>query len=175
MPYIKYCCYAIAKSFPTLWSHELQDARPPCPTPTTGVYSNSCPLSQWCHPTISSSVVPSPLAFNLSQHQGLFQWVSSLHQVAKVLELQLQHQSFKRIFRTAFLYYWLVWSPYSPRHSQESSPAPQFKSIISSVLSLLYGAALTSIYDYWKNQSFDYSDPCQESDVSTFQYSLGLS
>ena len=55
-------------------------------------FSHSCPLSQWCHPTISSSVIPSPSTFNLSQHQGLFQWVSSSHQVAEVSELQLQHQ-----------------------------------------------------------------------------------
>ena len=78
---------------------------------------------------------PSPPAFNLSQHQGLFQWVSSLHQVAKVLEFQLQHQSFQWIFRTDFLQDWLVWSPCSPRDSQESSPTPQFKSIKSSELS----------------------------------------
>ena len=51
----------------------------------SGVYSNSCPLSRWCHPAISSSVVPSPPTFNLSQHQGLFKWISSSHQVAKVL------------------------------------------------------------------------------------------
>ena len=44
--------------FNSLWPHGLQDARPPCPSPTPGVYSNSCPLSRWCHPTISSSVVP---------------------------------------------------------------------------------------------------------------------
>ena len=63
---------------------------------------NPCPLSRWCHPTILSSVVPSPPALNLSQHQGLFKWVSSSHQVAKVLEFQLQHQSFQWIFRTDF-------------------------------------------------------------------------
>ena len=57
----------------SLRPHELQHARPPCPSPTPGVYPNSCPLSRWCHPNISSSVVPSPPAFNLSQHQGLFQ------------------------------------------------------------------------------------------------------
>ena len=62
--------------------HVLQHARPPCPSSTSGVYSNSCPLSQWCHPTISSSAVPSS-AFNLSYYQGLFQWVSSLHQMEK--------------------------------------------------------------------------------------------
>ena len=64
---------------------------------------NSCPSCQWCHPTISSSVVPSTPAFNLSQHQGLFKWVSSSHQVAKVLEFQLWHQSFQWIFRTDLL------------------------------------------------------------------------
>ena len=90
----------------SLQPHRLQHARFPCPSPTPRACSNSHSLSRWCHPLSS----PSP-AFNLSQHQGLFQWVSSLHQVAKVLELQLQHQSFQWIFRTDFLYNWLVWSP----------------------------------------------------------------
>ena len=67
----------------SLWPHRLQHTRCPCPLPSPGVCSNSCPLSQWCHSTISSSVVAFPPALNLSQHQGLFQWVSSLHQVAK--------------------------------------------------------------------------------------------
>ena len=49
----------------------LQNARLPCPSPTPGAYSNSCPLSRWCHSAISSSVAPSPVTFNLSQHQGL--------------------------------------------------------------------------------------------------------
>ena len=82
-----------------------------------------------------------------------FQWGSSVHQVAKVLEFQLQHQSFKWIFRVDFLEDWLVWSPCCPRDSQESSPAPQFKGITSLPLNLLYGPALTSILDYWKNHS----------------------
>ena len=67
-------------------------ARPPCPSPTPRVYSNLCPLSWWCHPTISSPVVPfssRPQSFPAS---GSFQWVSSSHQVAKVLEFQFQHQ-----------------------------------------------------------------------------------
>ena len=63
----------------------------------------SCPLSQWCHPTISSSVITFSSAFSLSQHQGLFQWVSSSHQVAKVLEFQLQHQPFQWTLRTDLL------------------------------------------------------------------------
>ena len=98
---------------------------------------------------------PSPPALNLSQHQGLFQWVSSSHQVAKVLEFQLQHQSFQWIFRTDLLQNGLVGSPCSPTDSQESSPTPQFKSINSLVLSVLYSPTLTSIHDYWKNHTFD--------------------
>ena len=96
---------------------------------------------------------PSPPAFNLSQHQGLFQWLSSLHQVAKVLELQ--HHSFQWIFRTDFSYDWLVGSPCSPRDSQESSPIPQFESINSLMHSLLYGPIFTSLHDHWENHSFD--------------------
>ena len=90
------------------------------------------------HP-LSSPFLP---VFNLSQHQGLFQWVDSSHQVAKVLELQLQHQSFQWIFRTDFLEDWLVWSPCWPRDSQESSSTPQFKGINFLALSLLYSQLL---------------------------------
>ena len=92
---------------------------------------------------------PSP-AFNLLQHQGLFKWVSSLHQVAKVLEFQLQHQSFQWIPRTDLLYDELVGYPCSPRDSQESSPTLQFTTINSLALSFLYSPNLTSIHDHWK-------------------------
>ena len=113
-----------------------------------------CPSSQWCHPTISSSVMLFSCAFSLSQPQSLFQWVSSLHQVAKALEFQLQHESFQWTFRTDFLEDGLVGSPCNPRDSEEFSTTPQFKSINSLVLSFLYNPTLTSIHDYWKNHSF---------------------
>ena len=87
----------------SLRPHGLQHARLPSPSPTPGACSNSCPLSRWCHPTISSSVVPFSPTFDFSQNQGLFEWVGSLHQVAKVLEFQLYHQSFQWRFRTDFL------------------------------------------------------------------------
>ena len=87
----------------SLWPHGLQHAKPPCPSPIPGVYSNSCLLNQWCNPTISSSIIPFSSTFNLSQYQGLFQWASSSHQMVKVLEFQLQHQFFQWIFRTDFL------------------------------------------------------------------------
>ena len=98
---------------------------------------------------------PSPPALNLSQHQGLFQGVNSSREVAKVLEFQLQHHSFQRNPRAGLLQNGLVGSPCCPRDSQESSPTLQFKSINSSVFSLLYSPTLTSIHDHWKNHSFD--------------------
>ena len=90
-----------------------------------------------------------------SQYQGIFKWVSSSHQVAKVLEFQLQHQSFQWTPRTDLLQDGLVRSPCSPRDSQESSPTPQFKSINSLVHGFLHSLALTSIHDQWKNHSLD--------------------
>ena len=73
----------------SLRPHESQHARPPCPSPVPGVHSDSRPSSQWCHPAIHPLSSPSPLAPNPSQHQSLFQWVNSSHEVAKVLEFQL--------------------------------------------------------------------------------------
>ena len=108
-----------------------------------------CDAIQPSHPLSS----PSPPAHNPFQHHGLFQWVNSSHEVAKVLEFQLQHQSFQWTPRTYLLQDGLVGSPYSPRDSQESSPTPQFKSINFSALSFLHSPALTSIHDHWKNHS----------------------
>ena len=95
----------------SLWSHGLQHTRPPCQLPEfaqTHVHWVGDAI-QPSHPLSS----PSPPSFNLSQHQGLFQWLSSLHHVAKVLAFQLQHQSFQWIFRTDLLKDWLVGSPCS--------------------------------------------------------------
>ena len=129
----------------SLRPHWLQHARPPCPSPTPRVCANSSRR-------LSS---PSPLALNRSQHQGLFQWVISLHQVAKGLEFQLQHQSFQWTPRADLLQNGLVGAPCSPRDSQESFPSPQFKSVNSSALSFLYSPTLTSIHDHRKNHSPD--------------------
>ena len=74
---------SVVQSCPTLQPQGLQHARPPCPSPTPSVYPNSCPLSWWCHPTISSSVVSFFSHFQSFPASGSFQWVSSLHQVAK--------------------------------------------------------------------------------------------
>ena len=119
-------------------------------TPWTAVHQASLSITNsWSLPKLKSLKLvmpsnhlilssPSPPAFNLSQYQGLFHWVSSLHQMAKVLELQLQHQSSQWIFRSDFLWDWLVGCPCSPRDSQESAPILQFKSINSLAFSFLY-------------------------------------
>ena len=101
----------------SLRPHGLQHVRLPCLSTTPSAFSKSCPLSWWCHPTTSSCAITFS-AFIVSKLQGLFQWVKFSLVMAKVLEFQLQHQSFQWIFRTDLLYYWLVWSPCSPRNSQ---------------------------------------------------------
>ena len=110
----------------SLRPHGLQHTRPLCPSPTPGAYSNSCPSSQWCHPTISSSVIPfsSQLqSFPASRSFQMSQLFTSGGQSigvsasASVLPMNIQD--------------WLVWSPCGPQDSQESSPTPQFKNINS--------------------------------------------
>ena len=120
----------------TPWQH----TRLSCPSPTPRAYSNSCPSSQWCHPTISSSVVRFSFHFQSFPASGSFQmsqlFASGGQSIgasssASVLPINIQN--------------WLVWSPCSPRDSQESSPTPPFKSIKSSALSLLHSPTLFQI------------------------------
>ena len=139
----------------SLWPHGLQHARPPCPSPTPGVYSNSCTLSRWCHPTISSSVVPfssCPQSFPASGPFPMSQFFASGDQSigvsASTSGIPMNSQDW-------FPLRWTGLSPCSPRDSQESSPTPQFKSVNSSALSLLHTPTLTSLHDYWKNHSLD--------------------
>ena len=87
----------------SLRPHESQHTRPPCPSPTPRVHPNSRPSSRLCHPATHLLLSPSPPAPNPSQHQSLFQWVNSSHEVAKVLDFELQHQSFQRTPRTDLL------------------------------------------------------------------------
>ena len=87
----------------SLQPHGLQHARPPCPSPTPGVYSNSCLLSQWCHPTISSSIILISSCLQSFPASGSFPMSQLFASGGQVLEFQLQHQSFQWIFRTDFL------------------------------------------------------------------------
>ena len=134
-------------------THESQHAGPPCPLPTPGVHSDSRPLSQWCHPAISSSVIhfsscpqslPASESFPMSQ---LFPWGGQSTGVSAFASF-LPKKSQADLLQNG-----LVGFPCSPRDSQESSPAPQFKSINSSALTLLHSPTLTSIHDHRKNHS----------------------
>ena len=139
----------------SLWPHGLQHARPPCPLPTPGVHSDSCPSSRWCHPAISSSVVPfssCPQSLPASESFPMSQLFTSGGQSTGVSALA---SFLPKNTRADLLQNGLVGSPCSPRDSQESSPTPQFKSINSSVLSFLHSPTLTSIHDHWKNHSLD--------------------
>ena len=147
----------------SLRPYGLQHARPPCPSPSPGVYSNSCPLSQWCHPTISSSVIPfssSILSFPASGSFPTTQFFASGSQSigasasASILPMNIQD------------WFPLGWTGCISLQSKghESSPAPQFKDISSLVLSLLSGPVLTSVHDYWKDHSFDSMDFHRKSD-----------
>ena len=91
---VQFSCSVVSDS---LQPHELQHARPPCPSPSPGVHSDSRPSSPWCYPAISSSVVPSPCATNPSQHQSLFQWVNCSHEVAKVLVYIMTFEELRKI------------------------------------------------------------------------------
>ena len=151
----------------SFWPQGLQHTRLPCPSPTPRAYSNSCPLSRWCHPTISSSVVPFFSCLQSFPASGSFPMSQFFTPDGWRLEFQLWYQSFQWIFRTDFLSYGLVGSPCSSRDSQ-SPLTPQFESINSSLPSFLYSPTLTSIHGYWKNHSFCYTDLCWQSDVSDF-------
>ena len=134
----------------SLQPHESQHARPPCPSPTPGIHSNSHPSSRWCHPDISSSVVPFSLdlesfpasgSFHMSQFFPSGSQSIGVSASAPVLPMNSGLISFRRD--------WLDLLAVQGTDSQESSPTPQFKSINSSVLSFLYSPTLTSIHDYY--------------------------
>ena len=148
---VQFSCSVVSEY---LRPHEPQHARPPCPSPTPRVHPNSCPLSRWCHPTISSSVVSfsCPQSFPASESSQKSQLFTSGGQSigvsASASVLPMNTQDWSPLG-------WTGWIACSPRDSQESSPTPQFKSINSSVLSFLYSPTLTSIHDHWINYSLD--------------------
>ena len=100
MTTVKFCHSVMSNS---LRPRGLQHARLPCSSPTPRACSNSCPLSQWYHTTTLSSLIPFSSCIQSFPASGLFQWVNSWHQVAKLLEFQLQRQSLQWISRTGFI------------------------------------------------------------------------
>ena len=139
----------------SLWPHESQHARPPCPSPTLRVHSNSCPSSQWYHPAISSSVIPFsscrqslPASESFPMSQLFASGRQSIGVSASTSVLPMNTQDWSPLG-------WTGWISLRAWDSQESSPTPQFKSINSSALSFLHCPTLTSIHDHGKNHSLD--------------------
>ena len=124
----------------SLWPYGLQHARLPCPSLSLGAFSNSCPLSCWCPPTLSS-VIPFSSCLQSLPASGSFPLVSSSHQIAKVLEFQPQYISpsneYSGLISSRIGWFDLL----AVQGTLKSSPAPHFKSI-NSVLSFLYGSTL---------------------------------
>ena len=152
----------------SLQPHGLQHTRPPCPSPTPGACSNSCPLSQWCHPTISSSAIPFSSCLQSFPASGSF----SKESVLCIRWPKYWSFSFSTSLSNeysgliSFRMDWLDLLAVQGTLNKESSPASQFKSINSSVLSFLYSPTLTSIQDYWKNHSLDQTYLCWQSNFS---------
>ena len=149
---IKFSCSVVSNS---LRPHELQQARPPCPSPTPGVYTNSCPLSQWCHPAISSSVVPFSSCPQSLPASGSFQMNplfssggQSIGVSASMSVLQKKAQDWSPLG-------WTGWISSKSKGLSRVFSTSQFKSINPSVLSFLHSATLISIHDYGKNHSLD--------------------
>ena len=152
-----YCSVQFSRSVVSnsLRPHESQHARPPCLSPTPGVHSNPCPSSRWCHPVISSSIIPfssCPQSFPASGSFQMSQLFASCGQSigvstsTSVIPMNTQDQSPLG---------WTGWISLQSKDSQESSPTPQFKSFNSSALSFLYSSTLPSIHDHWKSHNFD--------------------
>ena len=145
----------------SLWSHGWDPLSSTllCPPLSPRVCLNSLPLSWWFHLIISSFFTSSPFAFNLFQHQGLFQWEGFQVRWLKYWSWSFSFKNSPSKEYSGLISFRIDWFDLLAVHGTlKSSPALQFKSVSSSALSLLYGPALTSIRDYWKNHSFDYMD-----------------
>ena len=148
----------------SLWPHESQHARPPCPSPTPGVHSNSCPLRWWCHPTISSSVIPFSSCLQSFPPSGSFpmsRFFTSDGQSIGVSAFSISPSN----EYSGLISFRIDWLDLAVQGTLESSPTPQFKSINSSAFSFLYSQTLTSIDD---QHSLNETDLCWQSNVSAF-------
>ena len=137
----------------SLWPHELQQARPPCPSPTPRVHPNPCPLSQWCHPTISSSVVPSlgdvsscPTSRSFQMSQLFASGGQTTGVSASTSVLPINTQDWSPLGWTGWIS--LQSKGLSRVFSKTTVQKHQF-------FGFLYSPTLTSIRDHWKNHSLD--------------------
>ena len=136
---VQFSCSGVSNS---LRLHGLQHARPPCPSPTPGVYSNSCPLSWWCHPIISSSVIPFSSNLQSFPASGSFQMSQFITSGGQSIGVSASTSVLLMNIQDWFPLRWIGWISLKSK-GLSRSPTPQFKSINSSLLSLLYSPTLT--------------------------------
>ena len=118
-------------------------------------YPNSCPLSQWCHLTISSSVIPFSSCLQSFESWGSFPMSQFFASGGQKTGVSASGSVLPMNIQDWFPLGWTGWISLQSRDSQESFPTPQFKNFNSLVLSFLYSPTPTSIHDYWKNHSLD--------------------
>ena len=149
---------SVAQSRPTLWPHGLQHTMPPCLSPTPRVYSNSCPLSWWCHPTTSSSIIPFSSHLQSFPASGSFQMSQffasggqSIGVSASASVLPMNIQDWSPLVWTGWIF--LQSKGLSRVFSNTTVQKHQF--FCAQLSSFLYSPTLTSIHDYWKNYGLD--------------------
>ena len=154
----------------SLQPSESQHSRPHCPSPTPGVHPNSCAARWWCHPAISSSVVPFSSCPQFLQAPGSFPVSWLFTHVAKMLELQPQHQSFQWVFRILFFFSfridWLIYLQSKGLSRVISSTTVQKHRFCGAKSSWW---TLTSIHDCWKNHDFG-GNKLQVADIFFFLF-----
>ena len=138
----------------SLRPHKAQHVRPPCPSPTPGACSNSCPLSWWCHPTISPSVIPFSSRLQSFPTSGSFPMSHFFASGGQRIGVSASASVPPVNIQDWFPLGWIGRISLHSKGLSESSPTPQFKSISSLTLSFLYNSALTCIHDYWMIDSF---------------------
>ena len=141
-----------------LQPHELQHTRVCCSSPTPGAWANSCPSRWWFHPTISSSVILFSSCLQSFPVTGSFLMSPFFTSVGQSIGGSISASVFPMNIQDWFPLGWLGGSPCSPRHSQQTCPKLEFKTINYLSLTILYSANVTSIHDNWKNHSFDYTE-----------------
>ena len=149
---VQFSCSIVSDS---LWPHELQHARPPCPSPTPEVHSNTCPSSRWCHPTTSSSVVPFYSCPQSLPASGSFlmNWFfasggQSIGVSASTSVLTKNTQDWSPLG-------WTAWISLQSKGLARGFSNTRVQKFNSSALSFLYSPTLTSMHNYWKNHSLD--------------------
>ena len=143
-----------------MFSHvQLQHARLPCPSLSPRVCSDSCPLSQWCHPTISSFVIPFSFCPQSFLASGSFPVSWLFTSGGQSISVSASASVFPVNIQDWFPLGWTGWISLLSKGLSRVFSNPQLKNINSSALNLLYGPTLAFIHDYWKNHNFDYMEP----------------